>query len=189
MRNYIQLVFAAVADDATNTISVYGWFQDEKLATEFLAAVFPGFDPTLNHTILENWYIALNKFQLLNVLNFTPPVVRTAFMSQTAPKNWNSNNKAFSISPRIDGSIPATKPVSQKSKGGTISMSLLTYLKLLLRTWSTPGLPPPAVTAPQRWNQWLARLIDDYVAGKLTVTQVYALLNGVVFSAKVSKIP
>jgi|SRR6267154_3064436 len=180
MRNYVQLVFAGVADAADN-FAVYGWQEDNQQAADFLAAVFPGYDPTLFHTVQESWYWKLSKFELQTMLNLTPPVVRT-FMESETPKNWNSNNPAFSVSPRVDGSLPATKPVSARNKGGRISMSLLDYLERLLVTWSTPGLPPPAVQAPQRWLERLRAIIDSYSAGKITPTQVYAFLNDVDFS-------
>ncbi len=85
------------------------------------------------------------------------------------------------------------KPRGGSSKGGgTLKISLLSYLLLLLQTWQ--GVPsgtggkfiPGTGGVPQRWLDWLTTLINHY--GRYTPTQIYGFLARVDFSGPTFKV-
>jgi len=84
------------------------------------------------------------------------------------------------------------KQKSSKGKGGTLQISLLSYLLLLLQTWQ--GVPsgtggkfiPGTGNVPARWLDWLTVLISHY--GRYTPTQIYGFLARVDFSGPTFKV-
>ena len=81
---------------------------------------------------------------------------------------------------------------SAAGKGGTLKISLLSYLLLLLQTWQgvVTGkggkLVPGTGGVPQRWIEWLTLLISHY--GRYTPTQIYGFLARVDFTAATFKV-
>ena len=85
------------------------------------------------------------------------------------------------------------KPRGGKAGGsGTQTISLLSYLLLLLTTWQ--GVPsgtgnkliPGTGGVPQRWIDWLMLLIAHY--GRYSPTQIYAFLARVNFAGATFKV-
>jgi len=76
------------------------------------------------------------------------------------------------------------------SGGGTLTISLLSYLLLLLNTWQGGGRLKSGqfvvTPAPQRWQEWLTTLINHY--GRYTPTQIYAFLAMVDFTGPTFKV-
>jgi hypothetical protein len=77
---------------------------------------------------------------------------------------------------------PSDKPSRKSSKAGTQSMSLLTYLGLLVDSWQRDS-------EPKRWIDWLTTLTLLYQKGTVSPTQVYGFLAKVDFSSLPPKLP
>ena len=101
--------------------------------------------------------------------------------NETPRRGWTDDSGVKRTPP------PSDKTASTKTggKGGTLNISLLEYLLLLLNTWSGGErlksgqfLVQPA---PQRWIEWLTLLISHY--NRYTPTQIYGFLARVDFTA------
>lgn len=108
------------------------------------------------------------------------PLVRQYFEK---PGVNDGPNETLTTPPKQKGS---------KGKGGTLQISLLSYLLLLLQTWQ--GVPsgtggkfiPGTGNVPARWIDWLTLLISHY--GRYTPTQIYGFLARVDFAGPTFKV-
>ena len=155
-------------------------YDGNNLIQNILAASGPG--ATVETTSITN-YVPISPALLLNFLVLEGPfalsVSEFAFNAIVAAENAR-NPEAGS---------PREGPYGYKSEGGggtssktsagkpgTLKISLLSYLLLLLNTWQTGA----AGNVPQRWIDWLTLLISHY--GRYTPTQIYGFLGRVNFS-------
>jgi hypothetical protein len=160
-------------------------YDGNNLIQNILAASGPG--ATVETTSITN-YVPISPALLLNFLvlegPFAASVSEFAFNAIVAAENGRNP----------DAGSPREGPYGYKSEGGggtsgktsagkagTLKISLLSYLLLLLNTWQ--NVQP---TAPKRWIDWLTLLISHY--GRYTPTQIYGFLARVDFSGPTFKV-
>jgi len=155
-------------------------YDGNNLIQNILAASGPG--ATVETTSITN-YVPISPALLLNFLVLEGPfalsVSEFAFNAIVAAENARTP----------DLGSPREGPYGYKSEGGggtssktsagkpgTLKISLLSYLLLLLNTWE--NVKP---FAPKRWTDWLTLLISHY--GRYTPTQIYGFLGRVDWTA------
>ena len=115
------------------------------------------------------WFVTPDLFAETNLIVF----------GETPRDTWNSKDPEFTNLGDESATGYSSKTVSgsgaTKGKGGTLKISLLSYLLLLLNTWQ--NVSPQA---PKRWVDWLTTLINHYT--RYTPTQIYGFLARVDFS-------
>jgi hypothetical protein len=134
----------------------------------------------------------LSAMQLIDQFNTYPSYVYSG-PDNTPRDGWTDVDGVKRKPPPSDKPVKVVTFTSKNVLGKqTVQLSL--YLELLLGTWET-GISilkndqVTVVTAPKRWLDWLQKLIDDYLAKKVTPTQVYAALALVDFASSPPRLP
>ena len=126
--------------------------------------------------------------------------LRGQMLFQGVPPVFQGLMRQYFEKPGINDGPNETQTVEKPRGGtksgsggsGTLKISLLSYLLLLLQTWqgvvSGTGGNFIAGTGgvPQRWIEWLTTLINHY--GRYTPTQIYGFLARVDFSGPTFKV-
>jgi len=194
LRNNVQVVGVVIYDTGTGqpTGGAFVGTQDE--ADSLKADLEAIFTPPNFEVRETNYWVELNKNTTAQILTagISNGVLNFAFLS-TKPvlKSWNSENPAFITSKRVNGDETAiVKPKTSGSGGGTATISLLSYLLLLLNTWGggtrLKSGQFEVQPKPQRWIEWLQLLIQHY--NRYTPTQIYAFLARVDFTGPTFKV-
>jgi len=172
---------------------VGGAFVSDKDEADSLQADLAAIYTPPNFDVREvNYWVEMNKNILCQILTtgVANGVLNFAFL-QTTPdlaRKWSTKDATFVTSPRVDGKEPSTKAATSSGKGGTIQISLKSYLLLLLNTWQTVGIGAQGrfSQVPQRWIDWLTLLISRY--DRYTPSQIYGFLGQIDFSANPPKL-
>ena len=118
-----------------------------------------------------------------NQVTFPGSSVTDLLQNISSPKNaWKNSSPAFVNLEKESATGSGKKPSSGGKSSGTLEISLLSYLLLLLNTWQTGATG----SVPQRWIEWLTLLISHY--GRYTPTQIYGFLARVDFAAPTFKV-
>ena len=133
-------------------------------------------------------YLLLNRETIVGVFtsnSFGGTIAFQAFGNLTTAEGLSQGQspKRSVKWPTSDGKAFRGGASGSGTGGGTKSITLQAYLSLLLSSWQA-GRPP----VPQRWIEWLTRLIDLYAKGKYTPTQIYAFLAAIDFAANPPKL-
>jgi len=170
--------------------TIYGAGADANQCNQQIDAYFATTAPKrIARTDLGKSYFLANRLLMIAILNFSGinAQVVSAFTFSTL-KSIRELTVGGDQSPRESqygyksegGGGSSVKTAA--GKGGTLKISLLSYLLLLLNTWQTGATG----AVPQRWIEWLTLLISHY--GRYTPTQIYGFLARVDFSGPTFKV-
>ena len=170
--------------------TIYGAGADKNQCNQQIDAYFATTAPKrIARTDLGKSYFLANRLLMIAILNFSGinAQVVSAFTFSTL-KSIRELTVGGDQSPReskygykSEGGGGSSVKTSA-GKGGTLKISLLSYLLLLLNTWQTGATG----AVPQRWIEWLTLLISHY--GRYTPTQIYGFLARVDFSGPTFKV-
>ena len=195
MRNYVQIFFMKMDFDDQFMSHFTTYTLEPSLDDIILEIQAETEDLTANGyqnivpTILGTRYFTLDKANLARILGLNAelfwilPGVFGQFAGDGTPRDGWTDIDGIKRAPP-----PSDKPSKTAKKPGEGTMSLLTYLKLLLDNWQSgsgaaAGIGP---SVPKRWIDWLELLISHY--SRYTPVEIYAFLARVDFSAKTFRV-
>jgi len=201
MRNYVKVnwIKGDVYDD-TNTyiLTVYGYQPD---ADAQLAAYMANQSPlwTMQKSDAGSHYLLVSKGWVLAYLKLSGPlatcvskfVFDAIHASETSIVGGDDSPRESQWGYKSEGG-GGYSPKTSAGKPGTIRITLLSYLYLLLNTWEGVAAGrggrnvPGTGGVPKRWIDWLTLLISHY--SRYTPAQIYGFLGRVDFTKATFKV-
>jgi hypothetical protein len=198
VRNYVALNFCRInynnsspSDPPTASVWITGTSIDD-LSSQIVATVVEmGFISIVDVEDLGVWYFPLDKTNLSRIWNHAVigfPLAGPIYAADPPKENANSfqpmkntPRKGWVDAAGVGRGVPGSDaPKTTGTGGGTLQITLRSYLLLLLNTWQTLG------NVPQRWIEWLTLLISHY--SRYTPTQIYGFLARVDFAGRTFKV-
>jgi len=142
---------------------------------------------------LGKFYVLLSRGFVLYLLfggqsvvdDMTRAAIAVSSIASSEGINVNASPKAQKVPPFNGKPNPTGKLKAVVSAGGSakkLTISLDSYLQLLLLTWEAGFANGQQIGVPARWLDRLRKLIDQYQKGQITPSQVYAWLSDIDFS-------